>query len=200
MPYSGDPLGSELVEDPNANTMLAETFIDEAMSLFAHSQEEAERWDENRSQLSRLDSIRRDMHTLKGSARMAGYNAIGDLTHGVESLIDGIVNGQAEPSSKATGLLVGAMWQGMLMLDSVRDGYLPQTDPYILNNIHSYLDQPLPYPEVAEAADAARMAKDVERALLDIIAGEGGMDADAAAGGGRHAHGRGGEGKKNNRR
>ena len=159
MPYSGDPLGSELVEDPNANTMLAETFIDEAMSLFAHSQEEAERWDENRSQLSRLDSIRRDMHTLKGSARMAGYNAIGDLTHGVESLIDGIVNGQAEPSSKATGLLVGAMWQGMLMLDSVRDGYLPQTDPYILNNIHSYLDQPLPYPEVAEAAEAARLAQ-----------------------------------------
>ena len=159
MPYSGDPLGSELVEDPNANTMLAETFIDEAMSLFAHSQEEAERWDENRSQLSHLDSIRRDMHTLKGSARMAGYNAIGDLTHGVESLIDGIVNGQAEPSSKATGLLVGAMWQGMLMLDSVRDGYLPQTDPYILNNIHSYLDQPLPYPDVAEAAEAARLAQ-----------------------------------------
>ena len=159
MPYSGDPLGSELVEDPNANTMLAETFIDEAMSLFAHSQEEAERWDENRSQLSRLDSIRRDMHTLKGSARMAGYNAIGDLTHGVESLIDGIVNGQTEPSSKATSLLVGAMWQGMLMLDSVRDGYLPQTDPYILNNIHSYLDQPLPYPEVAEAAEAARLAQ-----------------------------------------
>ena len=29
--------------------------------------------------------------------------------------------------------------------------------------------------------DAARMAKDVERALLDIIAGEGGMDVDAAA-------------------
>ena len=29
--------------------------------------------------------------------------------------------------------------------------------------------------------DAARMAKDVERALLDIIAGEGGMDAEAAA-------------------
>ena len=159
MPYSGDPLGSELVEDPNANTMLAETFIDEAMSLFAHSQEEAERWDENRSQLSRLDSIRRDMHTLKGSARMAGYNAIGDLTHGVESLIDGIVNGQAEPSNKATSLLVGAMWQGMLMLDSVRDGYLPQTDPYILNNIHSYLNQPLPYPEVAEAAEAARLAQ-----------------------------------------
>ena len=156
LPYSGDPLGSELVEDPNANTMLAETFIDEAMSLFAHSQEEAERWDENRDQLSRLDAIRRDMHTLKGSARMAGYNAIGDLTHGVESLIDGIVSGQAEASSKATSILVGAMWQGMLMLDTVRDGYLPQTDPYILNNIHSYLNQPLPYPEVAEAAELAR--------------------------------------------
>ncbi|MDO4642295.1 MAG: Hpt domain-containing protein [Cardiobacteriaceae bacterium] len=159
MPYSGEPLGSELVADPNANTMLAETFIDEAMSLFAHSQEEAERWDENREQLSRLDAVRRDMHTLKGSARMAGYNAIGDLTHGVESLIDGIVSGQVEASSKATAILVGAMWQGMLMLDTVRDGYLPQTDPYILNNIHSYLNQPLPYPQVAEAAEAARQAQ-----------------------------------------
>ena len=175
MPYSGDTLGSELVEDPNANTMLAETFIDEAMSLFAHSQEEAERWDENRSQLSRLDAIRRDIHTLKGSARMAGYNAIGDLTHGVESLIDGIVSGQVEPSSKATSILVGAMWQGMLMLDSVRDGYLPQTDPYILNNIHSYLNQPLPYPDVAEAAEAARLAQQQEAAL------EAEMRANAAA-------------------
>ena len=175
MPYSGDTLGSELVEDPNANTMLAETFIDEAMSLFAHSQEEAERWDENRSQLSRLDAIRRDIHTLKGSARMAGYNAIGDLTHGVESLIDGIVSGQVEPSSKATSILVGAMWQGMLMLDSVRDGYLPQTDPYILNNIHSYLNQPLPYPDVAEAAEVARLAQQQEAAL------EAEMRANAAA-------------------
>ena len=166
LPYSGDPLGSELVEDPNANTMLAETFIDEAMSLFAHSQEEAERWDENRDQLSRLDAIRRDMHTLKGSARMAGYNAIGDLTHGVESLIDGIVSGQAEASSKATSILVGAMWQGMLMLDTVRDGYLPQTDPYILNNIHSYLNQPLPYPEVAEAAELARQEAREEAAAV----------------------------------
>ena len=166
LPYSGAPLGSELVEDPNANTMLAETFIDEAMSLFAHSQEEAERWDENRDQLSRLDAIRRDMHTLKGSARMAGYNAIGDLTHGVESLIDGIVNGQAEAGSKATSILVGAMWQGMLMLDTVRDGYLPQTDPYILNNIHSYLNQPLPYPEVAEAAELARQEAREEAAAV----------------------------------
>ena len=146
----------ELVHDPNAHSILSETFLDEAMALFGRSQLDAERWDEDLSRLGILDRIRRDMHTLKGSARMAGYMAIGDLTHSVEDLIDNIINGYSEASSRAAAILSGAMWQGMLMLDNIRDGYLPQTDPYILNNIREYLHQPLPYPEVAERERQAK--------------------------------------------
>ena len=32
--------------------------------------------------------LQRDLHTLKGGARMAGINAIGDLGHGIESLLE----------------------------------------------------------------------------------------------------------------
>ncbi|MDO4776614.1 MAG: Hpt domain-containing protein [Cardiobacteriaceae bacterium] len=146
----------ELVQDPNANSVLSETFLDEAMALFGRGQLDAEQWDEDLSRVNILDRMRRDMHTLKGSARMAGYMAIGDLTHAVESLIDNILDGYSEASPRAAAILSGAMWQGMIMLDNIRDGYLPQIDPYILNNISDYLKQPLPYPEVAEREKEAK--------------------------------------------
>lgn len=164
----------ELVHDPNANSVLSETFLDEAMTLFGRGQLDAEKWDENLSRVNILDRIRRDMHTLKGSARMAGYMAIGDLTHAVESLIDSILDGYSEASPRAAAILSGAMWQGMIMLDNIRDGYLPQIDPYILNNISDYLKQPLPYPEVAEREKEAKElqrqeAEDAQfRALEDV--------------------------------
>ncbi|HEY0333546.1 MAG TPA: Hpt domain-containing protein [Stenotrophomonas sp.] len=35
-----------------------------------------------------IAGLQRDLHTLKGGARMAGINAIGDLGHGIESLLE----------------------------------------------------------------------------------------------------------------
>ena len=154
--FAGASYSEELVHDPNANSVLSETFLDEAMALFGRGQLDAEKWDEDLSRVNILDRIRRDMHTLKGSARMAGYMAIGDLTHAVESLIDNILDGYSEASPRAAAILSGAMWQGMIMLDNIRDGYLPQIDPYILNNISDYLKQPLPYPEIAEREKEAK--------------------------------------------
>ena len=35
-----------------------------------------------------ITGLQRDLHTIKGGARMAGINAIGDLGHGIESLLE----------------------------------------------------------------------------------------------------------------
>ncbi|WP_282248359.1 response regulator, partial [Stenotrophomonas sp. PS02300] len=37
-----------------------------------------------------IAGLQRDLHTLKGGARMAGINAIGDLGHGIESLLEAV--------------------------------------------------------------------------------------------------------------
>ncbi len=37
-----------------------------------------------------LAGLQRDLHTLKGGARMAGINPIGDLGHGIESLLEAV--------------------------------------------------------------------------------------------------------------
>ena len=41
-----------------------------------------------------LAGLQRDLHTLKGGARMAGINAIGDLGHGIESLLEAVAAGR----------------------------------------------------------------------------------------------------------
>ena len=41
-----------------------------------------------------LAGLQRDLHTLKGGARMAGINAVGDLGHGIESLLEAVAVGR----------------------------------------------------------------------------------------------------------
>ncbi|WMJ70198.1 Hpt domain-containing protein [Stenotrophomonas sp. 24(2023)] len=43
-----------------------------------------------------LAGLQRDLHTLKGGARMAGINAIGDLGHGIESLLEAVAAGRTD--------------------------------------------------------------------------------------------------------
>ncbi len=43
-----------------------------------------------------LGGLQRDLHTLKGGARMAGINAIGDLGHGIESLLEAVAANRTE--------------------------------------------------------------------------------------------------------
>lgn len=40
-----------------------------------------------------IATLQRDLHTLKGGARMAGIGPIGDLTHAMESLLDATYDG-----------------------------------------------------------------------------------------------------------
>ena len=42
-----------------------------------------------------LNDLRREMHTLKGSSRMAGFMTVGDLAHAAESVLDALGKGSA---------------------------------------------------------------------------------------------------------
>src|SRR5690606_11178531 len=40
--------------------------------------------------------LQRDLHTIKGGARMAGLMAVGELGHSMESLLEAVVEGRSE--------------------------------------------------------------------------------------------------------
>ncbi|WP_018230962.1 hybrid sensor histidine kinase/response regulator [Methyloversatilis universalis] len=63
-------------------------FLEEAHDLLGEIGHELRAWREEAGQLSASDALRRQLHTLKGSARMAGVMRFGDLVHSMEGVIE----------------------------------------------------------------------------------------------------------------
>jgi chemosensory pili system protein ChpA (sensor histidine kinase/response regulator) len=76
---------------------LVEIFIDEAEEILDASDGTLQQWTDDPSDREAVNELQRQLHTLKGGARMAGFRNIGDLSHAVESLIIKVVDGGVEP-------------------------------------------------------------------------------------------------------
>ncbi|MET0130416.1 MAG: response regulator, partial [Stenotrophomonas chelatiphaga] len=73
---------------------LVDIFVEEGKDLLDHCDgliSELRSAPEDREPLA---GLQRDLHTLKGGARMAGINPIGDLGHGIESLLEAVFAGR----------------------------------------------------------------------------------------------------------
>lgn len=91
------PLGEpDNVSDQDAE--LVEIFIEEAEEILDASDGTLQRWIDDPSDRESVNELQRQLHTLKGGARMAGFTNIGDLSHAVESLIIKVVDGEVSPS------------------------------------------------------------------------------------------------------
>jgi len=83
---------------------LVEIFLEEANDLLATCNECLENWRNNHSDENAVSEIRRQLHTLKGSARMAAYSNIGDLSHELESLVIATVESRINVSEEVFSL------------------------------------------------------------------------------------------------
>ncbi|WP_458071534.1 Hpt domain-containing protein [Rhodanobacter sp. BL-MT-08] len=83
---------------------LLEVFIDEAREILDHADGVMAQWHDAPSELSYVAELQRDLHTLKGGARIAGLMGVGDLTHAVETLLEKPIRDPAK-----TGPLIGAL-------------------------------------------------------------------------------------------
>ncbi len=66
------------------NNELLALFVEEARELVPQIGKDLRGWRANPQEAEYADSLQRALHTLKGSARMAGQAAIGDSVHGME--------------------------------------------------------------------------------------------------------------------
>ncbi|WP_313251755.1 Hpt domain-containing protein [Stenotrophomonas sp.] len=95
-----EPVLAELVVGPldfnELDRELVDIFVEEGKDLLDHCDgllHELRSTPEDREALA---GLQRDLHTLKGGARMAGINAIGDLGHGIESLLEAVAANRTE--------------------------------------------------------------------------------------------------------
>jgi chemosensory pili system protein ChpA (sensor histidine kinase/response regulator) len=85
------PLGR--LELPEMDQDLLDIFVQEGNDILDHSDSVMAQLRESPQDRELIVNLQRDLHTLKGGARMAGIGPIGDLTHAMESLLDATYDG-----------------------------------------------------------------------------------------------------------
>jgi chemosensory pili system protein ChpA (sensor histidine kinase/response regulator) len=84
---------------------LVEIFIEEGNDLLDHSDDLLAKLRDTPEDRTLVTSLQRDLHTLKGGARMAGIHAVGDLGHAIESMLESIAGQRTEMDRPAIQLL-----------------------------------------------------------------------------------------------
>ena len=80
-------------------------FLEEAVDILESAGQALQRWLDDPDNAAPLLSLQRDLHTLKGGARMAEVGPVGDLAHELESLYEGLVDRRYNHSSELAQLL-----------------------------------------------------------------------------------------------
>ena len=78
------------LELPDMDEDLLEIFVQEGTDILDHSDSLMAKLREAPQDRDLVTGMQRDLHTLKGGARMAGLAPIGDLSHAMESLLESI--------------------------------------------------------------------------------------------------------------
>ena len=87
----------ESIPEPVDNEIL-DIFLEEATDILERCDSLLNTWRDNLSDLDIVQNLQREIHTFKGGARMAGIDALGTLSHSMETLLERIA-GQSLPSS-----------------------------------------------------------------------------------------------------
>ncbi|HEV8078550.1 MAG TPA: Hpt domain-containing protein, partial [Marinobacter sp.] len=97
-------------------------FLEEAYDLINATGSALHSWSENPENSTLAAELQRDVHTLKGGARMAGADAMGDLAHALEDLFELIVRGELKPGPELYEPLFACHDRLAAMVDQIATG------------------------------------------------------------------------------
>ncbi|MCK5385994.1 MAG: response regulator, partial [Gammaproteobacteria bacterium] len=123
----------------NYDEELLEIFIEEGTEILDESDQIIHDWISDPKDHKLVEELQRQLHTLKGGARMAGIAELGDLGHSIESLLTAVVDGHMQPSKSMFELIQRAQDRLVQMLELVQDnkGLTAATD--LINEVDNML-------------------------------------------------------------
>lgn len=122
---------------------IAEIFLEEAEDLIDSSSETLGRWSDDRANMPLVHSLQRDLHTLKGGARLASQNAIADLAHELESLFEAITLNRIQVSDEAINLSMLGHDGLARMVGELKQNGRSEAAPQLINTLHAFIAQEL---------------------------------------------------------
>ncbi len=155
-----DLLGEEDVESISADPELLGIFLEEAHDLLDQLDERLREWELGVEDAASPQEVKRLLHTLKGSARLAGIASIGNLSHALETLLEEMTPEQLRNHASLLPLAQRATDKLMSLSDEVRKGGpVHRANALIaeLEFVHAELqsgDVAAPAPQAPPAAEA----------------------------------------------
>ncbi|MGV8918544.1 MAG: Hpt domain-containing protein [Pseudomonas sp.] len=107
-----EQLSGDLIPDDPAHSPgelddgIVEIFLEEAVDILESAGHALHRWLDDPDNSQPLSSLQRDLHTLKGGARMAEIVPVGDLGHELETLYEGLIDRRYSHSPELARLLL----------------------------------------------------------------------------------------------
>ena len=105
---------------PDADDEFITLFLEEADEILENTQSLLERWQDSPDDMQLMKELQRELHTLKGGARMVGIVQMGDLSHHLESVLTRIVEGGNEANSLLQNLIQDSVDALAAMLENLR--------------------------------------------------------------------------------
>ena len=143
---------------------LVHLFLEEAEDLLLSSGEHLAAWEQGNP--ASLAALQRDLHTLKGGARMAGVAPVGDLAHELENLYE-LAGGPDRPAPPALFDLLHRGHDRLAdMIDDLRQGRTPAPAPDLVVTLREAVDMP-PAGEADELSDPEQPDPDLIALFLE---------------------------------
>ncbi|MGA9702473.1 hybrid sensor histidine kinase/response regulator [Pseudomonas sp.] len=164
-------------ETSSADPELLDIFLEEAADILDSSGSALLRWQAEPNNRQEVETLLRDLHTLKGGARMVEIGPIGDLAHELEFLYEGLSAGLLAPSAELFTLLQNCHDRLAQMIDAVADGLPVGSVDTLIERIKSLVhpgDEPvvpvaLPTGKAEAAVDPAADMVKISADLLDDL-------------------------------
>ncbi|WP_191622894.1 Hpt domain-containing protein, partial [Pseudomonas fluorescens] len=121
-PATVEPVEPAEAADSPGDQELLEVFLEESSDIVESSAAALARWQADPRSSVEVETLLRDLHTLKGGARMVEIAAIGDLAHELEFLYELLAAGRLPPTAALFALLQNCHDRLAHMLDAVRLG------------------------------------------------------------------------------
>jgi len=162
-------------EDLPADTVLEQVdseilgiFLEEATEILERCDSLLNSWRDDLPDLEIVQNLQREIHTFKGGSRMAGVNALGDLSHSMETLLERIAGQLLPPTASAIEVLE----QGCDRLNSwtqqAAQGEIPQAGD-ALKLFNQQVEALTALPSQPEAKTGAQAKSDTEPEKLQEI-------------------------------
>jgi chemosensory pili system protein ChpA (sensor histidine kinase/response regulator) len=157
--------GSEVEEFDHE---IANIYSEEATELLEAAEISLTAWNGDRKNKDRVAELQRQLHTLKGGARMAGITAMGDLSHELETLVIDIDTGAVPADDQAHAVMQASLDELAQMRDLVSAGTLPPAATALLARIRGLAMRAAPL--APSAASSAGFAPPLAAAEVPALA------------------------------